>query len=342
VKLDEIVKFIQQHFTDGLVLVIGSGLSCAEGLPGMPQLAEHLKSSASELKDEDAKRWAQIQRDLDSNQGLEAALLKYQPTPTLEAWIVRQTCSLLLPKEREIITAVVRGNQILRLTTFLNKQLRPPNGLPVLTPNYDRLVEVACEMAGFHVDTTAIGQYAGTFDPNRSAMASSRGIVNRGRNPMIDHYPRAVVLKPHGSLDWFKNAQGPMRCCIEIEAERLVITPGLNKYRAGYDSPFDKHREIANEHINRCARLLVIGYGFNDDHLQNHLVSKIKAGTPTLILTRTASQAARKLAQDSPQCVCLSRPDKQPGLQIMKGKSILEIPKPELWDLAILTKELLS
>lgn len=340
-KLDETVKFIQQHFTDGLVLVIGSGLSCAEGLPGMPQLAEHLKSSASELKDEDAKRWAQIQRDLDNNQGLEAALLKYQPTPALEAWIVRQTCSLLLPKEREIITAVVRGNQILKLTTFLNKQLRPPNGLPVLTPNYDRLVEVACEMAGFHVDTTAIGQYAGTFDPNRSAMASSRGIVNRGRNPMIDHYPRAIVLKPHGSLDWFKNAQGPMRCSIEIEAERLVITPGLNKYRAGYDSPFDKHRELANEHINRCARLLVIGYGFNDDHLQHHLVSKIKAGTPTLILTRIASQAARKLAQDSPQCVCLSRPDKQPGLQIMKGKSVLELPKPELWDLAILTKELL-
>lgn len=26
---------LQQHLTDGLVLVVGSGLSCAEGLPGM-------------------------------------------------------------------------------------------------------------------------------------------------------------------------------------------------------------------------------------------------------------------------------------------------------------------
>jgi hypothetical protein len=60
VSLDDVVKFIQQHFTDGLVTVIGSGLSAAEGLPGMPDLADYLKGASLELKDDDAKRWGEI------------------------------------------------------------------------------------------------------------------------------------------------------------------------------------------------------------------------------------------------------------------------------------------
>ena len=46
-----------------------------------------------------------------------------------------------------------------------------------------------------------------------------------------------------------------------------MITPGVNKYRAGYNSPFDKHRDLANDYIKNAGRLLVVGYGFNDAHL---------------------------------------------------------------------------
>ena len=54
--LHELKLLLQDHFRDGLVTVVGSGLSCAEGLPGMTELAEHLRtvvgsglSSADEL-----------------------------------------------------------------------------------------------------------------------------------------------------------------------------------------------------------------------------------------------------------------------------------------------------
>jgi hypothetical protein len=70
--------------------------------------------------------------------------------------------------------------------------------------------------------------------------------------------------------------------------------------------PFDKHRELANDHINKAARLLVVGYGFNDAHLQTHLVNRIQAGTPTLILVRTAAAKVQKLAEESPNCICLA------------------------------------
>jgi len=340
VKLGEVIKFIQQHFTDGLVLVIGSGLSAAEGIPGMTALADHLNSSASELSGDDAKLWANIAPVL-AKEGLEAALLKHAPTQTLEAWIVKKTCALLLPKEQEVIRSVIKGDRTLRLTAFLSKTLKPAGGLPILTPNYDRLIEVASEMAGFHVDTTAVGHYAGAFDNVRSCMGSCRGILQRGKATVLDHFPRAIVLKPHGSFDWYKQGSSAVRCTMDLDAERLVITPGLNKYKAGYEVPFDKHRELANNHINQSARLLVVGYGFNDDHLQKHLVPRISNGTPTLILTHTASPATKKLANESAQCVCLSSPVGFSGVAVTAKGVSFEEKGHELWDLGVLAKELL-
>jgi hypothetical protein len=342
VTLDDVIKFIQGHFTDGLVIVVGSGLPVAEGMPGMPELAEHLKASASELEGRDAELWSRIALTLDAHQGLEAALIKHPPSQSLEVWLRKKTCELLIPKEREIIGEVVNGERTLRLTTFLSKILKPPDGLPILTPNYDRLNEVGCEMAGFHVDTTAIGIYAGAFDHARSCMGSCRGIVSRGKMPILAHFPRAIVLKPHGSVDWYRNRASTVRCSLELNAERLIITPGLNKYKAGYESPFDKHRELANNHIHRAARFLVVGYGFNDDHLQTHLVRRIKDGVPTLILTRTPSQIALDLAEHSPTCVCLSEAQISPGVAVVTNGAQFQQQGRDLWDLAVLTKEVLS
>jgi hypothetical protein len=340
--LDSVTKFVQSHFTDGLVLVIGSGLSVAEGLPGMPALANYLKASAAELQGGDATIWSNIAISLDAKKGLEAALIEYPPSESLETWIRKKTCDLLLPKERELIGAVIKGERTLRLTTFLSKILKPADGLPILTPNYDRLIEVACEMAGLHVDTTAIGDYGGAFDYKRSCMASCRGIVSRAKTTVLDHFPRAIVLKPHGSIDWYRNGDNAVRCSVELDAERLIITPGLNKYKVGYDFPFDMHRELANTYINRAARLLVVGYGFNDDHLQTHLMKRIRDGMPTLILTRTPNQNVELLVQSSPNCVCLARSNVSPGVVVISNGARFEQQGRDLWDLAVLAKELLS
>lgn len=339
---DAVVRFVQEHFTDGLVLVIGSGLSSAEGIPGMSALAKHLDSRAGSLEKADGVLWSHIKIAIDKRGGLEAALLEHAPTDALEIWIARETSELLMPIEREIISAVLRGERALRLTTFLGKVLKPTTGLPILTTNYDRLIEVACEMVGFHVDTTAVGHYAGDFDHTRSCMGSCRGITARAKVTVLDHFPRAIVLKPHGSFDWYQSGSSARRCSLDLDAERLIITPGINKYRAGYNSPFDKHRDLANDHIKRASRLLVVGYGFNDDHLQTHLVKRIQDGTPTLILNRSVNAKVRKLAEDSPHCVCLSQSSAPPGVAVVTNSHQFERLGHDLWDLGVLTKELLT
>jgi hypothetical protein len=338
---DSVVAFIQGHFSDGLALVIGSGLSAAEGIAGMPAIASRLNDCSSSLTGKDANHWIDLQPTLRA-EGLEAALLKHPPSETLELWIVRNVASLLLPQEKEVVGAVIRGDRVLRLTTFLSRVLHPNSGLPILTPNYDRLIEVACEMAGFHVDTTAIGQYAGAFDHVRSCMGSCKGIASRAKTTVLDHYPRAIVLKPHGSFDWYRIGGDARRCSIELDAERLIITPGLNKYRAGYDSPFDKHRDLANDYVKKAARLLIVGYGFNDDHLQTHLIKRIKDGTPTLILNRSINSRVSTLATESPRCVCLTKLPIEKGVSVLTKDFQFDKPGPDLWDLKILTEELLS
>jgi hypothetical protein len=342
VNYGELTKFVQKFFTDGLALVIGAGLSAAEGIPGMPALASHLNKCANELIGDDATLWSQVKNALNAGEGLEAALLKTPPSETLEGWIAQKTRELLMPKERDVMSAVLRAERTLRLTTFLAKILKPPTGLPILTPNYDRLIEVACEMAGFHVDTTAVGHYAGAFDHIRSSMGSCRGITARAKITVLDHFPRAVVLKPHGSFDWYQSSSGPRRCSLDLDVDRLMITPGINKYRAGYNSPFDKHRDLANDYIKQAGRLLIVGYGFNDDHLQTHLVTRIQDGTPTLILNQSISSKVEKLARESPQCVCLSQPTTEMGVAIVTKNHRFEHHGHNLWDLGILAKELLT
>lgn len=302
---EEAIQFVQGHLTDGMLFVVGSGLSSAEGLPGMPDLATNLKASVSAITSSDRALWERISAALDAGDGLEAALIKFAPTPSLEAWIAETVCKILMPAERTVIREVIQGTRTLRLSKLLAKVLKSSNGLPILTPNYDRLVEVACEVAGFHVDTMVVGSYAGSFDPKKSCMGSCSGIIKRGKATVLDHFPRAIVLKPHGSFDWYRSGETVLHSKLELDGERMIITPGLNKYRAGYMFPFDMHREFANKHIDSCTRMLVVGYGFNDDHLQTHLERRIREGAPTLIVTRDASAKARQLSAEAPNSTTL-------------------------------------
>lgn len=122
----------------------------------------------------------------------------------------------------------------------------------------------------------------------------------------------------------------------------MVITPGLNKYKQGYSAPFDKHRDLANDHINRCSRLFIVGYGFNDDHLQVHLERRLKEGVPTLILNRSVTQKVVDLVNESPKCVCISQHDSKSGINIHTQNQLDEDKTaPDIWDLGELVKEIL-
>ena len=347
-ELADLKRQIQDHFSDRLVTVVGSGLSASEGLPTMSQLESHLRTKVPmHIPSESATEWGQIEAELAVGDGLEAALNRVQISEELGAIILSVTSSYILESEREIIRSVVAGEQTLRfarLLPYLNPQ--PNDPVPVVTVNYDRLIEISAEISGWGVDTMFVGTKLGVLNPDLSKRSFIHKIVRgpKGRYRLM-YRNRIAIYKPHGSLDWFRGDQGPLYCPIDIPEERLIVTPGDSKYRQGYERPFDVHREKANAQIDACCRLFCVGYGFNDDHLQVHLRDKMKAGVPTLIITRTLSPPALDLIVQSPGAIGVSNnPDDPTGstILVVTAKDSEVIVASPIWDLAVLIEEVLA
>ncbi len=342
--LDDLKRLLQNHFGDGLVTVVGSGLSVAEGVPGMGGLADHLRDNvASNLGTEDKALWAEL-LPLIEKHGLETALQAKAPSPALEAAIAARTGELFAAHERRVISEVFAGRK-LRLTRLLAHMLKPSAGLPIITTNYERLVELAVEEAGLAVDTMFVGRFAGALDEKESRYSFCRGVELKKGRAKLQHRERALVFKPHGSLDWYLRGDRPVCCVAEVDgATRLIITPGQNKFRNGYDSPFDLHRARANEAIDRAGRFLILGYGFNDDHLETHLLPAIKAGKPTLILTRTLSAKAHTLALSHANVVALdfAQGAGADGTRVIRDGVPTFVPGLALWDVNSLVDEVLE
>jgi hypothetical protein len=338
---------LQEHLSDGLVTIVGSGLSCAEGLPGMGELATYLRSEVGGgLTGADAAAWASAEL-LIATKGLEAALLAAPPTPALEAAISAATGKLIAERERAVVTEVFAGARTLRLTRLLAHLVKPPTGLTIVTTNYDRLVEIAAEEADIGADTMFVGRFAGQLNERESRMSFCRDVTIKPRRTTATlHYrQRALICKPHGSLDWYVRGGRPVFYAGDLpDAVRLIITPGHNKFRNGYDSPFDHHRARANEAIDRASRFLVLGYGFNDDHLETHLSPRIRDGKPTLMLTRSLSAAARQLALMHANVVALEHAEVAgiTGTTVLVDKKEFFFPGIGMWDVDSFVTEVLE
>jgi hypothetical protein len=341
---DDLKKRLQNHFTDGLVTIVGSGLSCAEGIPGMGPLKDFLLAELPKhLDPSHHANWKPIATLLQSGVDLETAMLKHAPTLEVEASIVHLTSQLIAQHEATVLQQVFNGARTLRLTRLFPHLLKPATGIPIITTNYDRLVEVAAEIAGIGVDTLFAGSAYGRLNPKESRMSFCReASVSKGR-AYLRYADRINLSKPHGSLDWYQHNSEPIRCQLPLSLPRLIITPGRNKFRTGYDRPFDSHREHANRDIDRAVRFLILGYGFNDDHLETHLSPRIRDGTPTLVITQYLSANGAKLLAESPALtVITSDPKSNAGAVVHTKDGTIPFDGTNIWDLGLFISEVLE
>lgn len=334
--LSQLKSTLQNHMGDGMLVVLGSGASLAEGIPGMPQLAKHLIQEVGKLPLGKTDEWVRISSEISAH-GLEAALLKHAPSLDCEKIIGEITATYILSAESIVLNEVFTGRQQLRLAKLLPKLSIPQTGLPIITTNYDRLAEVAAEECGLGVDTLFDGRFAARFDPISSANSFCTGIVLRGgtRTPVRQMKPRVTIYKPHGSLDWYEKSGKPVFSPYNFpDAQRLIITPGNNKFKNGYASPFDEHRSRANEAIQYANRFLIIGYGFNDDHLETHLSDAILDGKPTLVLSKVLSPKVRGWIDSCANLIALEEAHQNgiAGTQAYCKKEDAFFPSISIWD----------
>ncbi|MEO1017223.1 MAG: SIR2 family protein [Pseudomonadota bacterium] len=295
--IDELKRTLQDHFAEGLVTIIGSGLSVAEGLPGMKELATQLVTSIQSIdSDDDRSQWEAIRSSL-NQVTLEQALTTYPPSRSLEMKIVRETSKILYKEEEEAVERILSGERTLALCHLFRRMRKSDNGIPIITTNYDRLIEFAAELSGIGVDRMFVGSHFGKFDEKLSALSFCKRISEYRGRVRYHMRERIKLFKPHGSLDWYLRNNEVVAYNGRTELPPLIITPGTNKYREGYEMPFDRHRERANQEISSAQAFLIVGYGFNDDHLETHLKAAMRKQKPCIIITRTLYEKGEQILE---------------------------------------------
>ena len=329
-------RLIQDHLQEGLLLVVGTGLSIAEGIPGMGQLADHLKAVIPiKIAKAPDPGWATVVEALDAGLHLEAAMGKANLLPETVEFIVEATADLVGNSELEVFQRVLSGAATLPFTQFVGHLFKAAKRFHLITPNYDRLVEFATEAAGIGVDTRFVGNLWGRSDPKLAA-DSQRESYAVGKNYLLRSLPHLCVYKPHGSLDWFNIDGKVVRCPVRYGKTPVIITPGASKYRESFHFAFDDPRTAGNKAFGNATRLMFIGYGFNDDHLESHICPDLKLSKPSIIIARTLSENAKKIILNSSSAQVLalsavSNTDLRTKVSTSSGEEL--IVDEQLWNL---------
>lgn len=333
---------IHENLSDGLVLLIGSGLSAASGLPTMAMLAEHIISQKIPYTDTSiTKQWQDITDLLNANIDIESTLNTVKPEIEVEKFLINTTAQFILEKEYHAINSILSNGVRPPLCRFISKMLTICNDIPIITTNYDRLIEISAELAGIPVDTLFTGNILCKLHRHKSQQSLLFIDNNRKGHPRIKCHKHIKIYKPHGSLDWFDLHGTPIKLNLSIDLPRLMITPGFTKYIKGYEQPFDLHREEANKSIDNAKYFIVIGYGFNDHQLETHLRQKLSTTQFCLIITKSLTKNTKEIIKSSNHIWAISEDDENNNATLITNSSLtFRLDELKLWDFSTFIKEI--
>ena len=327
--IDAIKTHLQQFFNNTPTVIIGSGLSLGEGISGMWALSQHLNEQIPERAEGLLlEEWEVIKNKLSEEMGLEDAMAFLKPESELIPLIIDCTAELILKDEMTVISSVLNGDKNLSLTGLIRHLTFNQDSLIIITPNYDRLIELACELAGIEIISGFINNYFCSHNPeielDKIVKKEFKRKLKGPSEYKLTTKKHAKIFKPHGSLDWYEREGDIIRTSFPTKYKRLIITPGTSKFRAGYQKPFDYHREKANSHINKATSFLIIGYGFNDEQLEVHLKKRINDKVPTLLLVKDLSSNAKSICEKNEHINFLCESEGKTKVRINNIESIID------------------
>jgi len=161
--------------------------------------------------------------------------------------------------------------------TFLRRMARRPSKKPRLklfTTNYDLCFEKAASNISFIV----LDGFSFSLPPKFDNSNFDFDIVRRDfEKETQDYIPNALHLyKIHGSVNW----DGDNNQIIKKEKPivPLMIYPMNSKYELSFEQPFLEMMSRFQNIIRKPnTALITIGFGFNDNHLSQPIMSAIKS-----------------------------------------------------------------
>jgi len=281
-------KQAQDYYSKVPAIILGSGASAAHGMPDMGELAKYLiaQTDVSDLPTAEMEIWKQFCHILEDGTDLETALHQEVMSEELTSRIIKSTWTLLNNKDIQLFKCSFQNNTMFPLSELLGHMLASSiKTLNIVTTNYDRLAEYACDQRRVH-------HYTGF----------THGFFRQLAGPdEIKCSRKANIWKVHGSLDWFQTPIGDTIAISGIQGipenyKPQIVTPGLQKYQKTHLEPFRSIISNADAAIKKANSYLCIGYGFNDEHVQPELMAKCqRESTPITIITYSLSESAKKL-----------------------------------------------
>jgi hypothetical protein len=144
----------------------------------------------------------------------------------------------------------------------------------VFTTNYDLFNERAMDRSGVSYSNGFSGTVERRFNPAtyRLALAEQLDITSL-RWAAVDGFVHFCKL--HGSVNWVEEESGlyPIREAHEAlkpATSRIMIYPTPSKQSASFGSPYaDMFREFQRQVVQDQSVLIVMGYSFGDEHVNN-------------------------------------------------------------------------
>lgn len=144
----------------------------------------------------------------------------------------------------------------------------------IFTTNYDKCIEEAARRLRFVVLDGFSYTMPQTYDPGYFA----HDIVRRERSSDAPDYVENVVqlFKLHGSVDWAREGGEIVK---RANPDRpLLIYPRSSKYEQSFEPPYlDMMSAFQSTLRQHDTALIVIGFGFNDDHIAQPILAAVRS-----------------------------------------------------------------
>lgn len=301
-KIDDKLKKIKESLLAVMreprrwLLIVGTGVSVAMDTDlGMPALARHLLGVITE----NTASWKSVAKRLEQGDDLETAFTGILLTESLRNEIARNTAKFITNVDKALRNDVLTGKKTWGGEPLLQQLMRGLSPtwprLPVVTPNYDMLIEYSCSKANIPYIT---GYYGGIMRQHNWSKARERlyrlsPVTIRGKHrDTITPIPCVELMKVHGSINLFRcnsydtfveNDLWTTGCPADYTP--LIAPPGDTKNQQALRFHANLFGE-ALQAIDKATAFFVIGYGFRDKHIHQKILERVRDHEcPLIVLT---------------------------------------------------------
>lgn len=223
-----------------------------------------------------------------------------------------------------------------RKLIFRDRNLPKPN---IFTTNYDVFSEKAMDSLGVHYSNGFSGVIDRYFNPSVFDYAFSENLnVNDNKWQVIDHY--IFLYKLHGSINWvYEPTEGQLYGVKEIQdvsyqrlssLKNIMIYPSPSKQSTSLSSPYtDMFREFKYKLSKQNNVLVVVGYSFNDEHVNNLIYQALAKPTFRLVVLGDPDNYANFIDLKDPRIWVIGGRDDD-GTEVHYFKSFVDRVMPDL------------